>query len=222
MKTSSKYIKEQIKPTKKQTALELDQKVVDNLNWEKTAPLNPALDYIVVPQRNFAAEFKIGNNEVTSKRLWLVGVKDGKIEEIRSVGISTLTSMALGLVDPLKTPVPVEAVVNPETGKMRVVPGHQYIHAMEDYSFVKGENKRAVVKNPIILKADGSLQVYRAQFNDDKTMKVTTNAEGKHFVETAVDSMKRFSTAGTPSDELVASCTALLQEECGDDFYPLS
>lgn len=222
MKTSSKFIKEQVKPNRTQTALELDSKVADSLNWEKTAPLNPALDYVVVPQLNFAADFTIGKNAVVSKRIWLVGCQDGKPVEIRSVGISTLTSMALGQVDPLKAPVPVEAVLNPETGKMRVVPGHQYVHAMPDYSFLKSENKRGIVREPIILKADGSIQVYRAQFNDDKTMKVSKAADGKHFVETQVDAMKRFYTAGTPADDVVAACTALLKEECEDDFYPLS
>lgn len=216
MKTSNSLLNENIKPS---SSVEIKATLENTLNFERQDPLNPAYDYVVVPQQNFAAIYTIGKNQVISHRLWLVGFLGNEAKEIRSVGINTLTGMALAKYVDGQAHQPIEAVYM--DGKWRTVQGHRYIHAMDNYSFVKSENRRAIVKNPIIIKYEGSLPVYRAKFNDDKTMAHEPWGE-KQQVSVQIDSMKQFSTAGVPTEDLVKTAIEVLTRDCGSNFYPLS
>ena len=199
-----------------QTSLRPEQ--IDSLNFERATPLDPSLKYIAVPQKNFASTYDINGNEVVSQRIWLVGIDDtNTIKTIRSGAINTFRAMALGRVqEGVSAPV-VKAVLN-EQGKYRTQPGWQYIHAMNDSSFIKAEGDRAVVKNPVVIRANGSAEVYRAKFNQDRTMSVTDG-----IVDLTTDSMKFYTlTDETPSAEIVEACIEALQDTCGSNFYALS
>jgi hypothetical protein len=199
-----------------QTSLRPEQ--INSLNFERATPLDPSLKYIAVPQKNFASTYDINGNEVVSQRIWLVGIDDtNTIKTIRSGAINTFRAMALGRVqEGVSAPV-VKAVLN-EQGKYRTQQGWQYIHAMNDSSFIKAEGDRAVVKNPVVIRANGSAEVYRAKFNQDRTMSVTDG-----IVDLTTDSMKFYTlTDEKPSAEVVKACVEALQTTCGSNFYALS
>lgn len=220
MQTSKSIVKEKNKFSKN---LEIKSNLENTLNFERSTPLNPALTYVVIPQKNFSAVYNINGQDVVSPRLWLVGVDENEeLKEIRSVGVNTLTAMALGLVDYSKEPQPIEAVFNHDSGKWRVVPGHRYIHAMDSTEFVKAENKRAVVKKAVFLRNTGTPSVYTIKFNDDKTISTTDGENGKKYVNTQIAGMKMFETLSqVPSDELVQKCIAQVKKDCGANFYSL-
>lgn len=217
MKTSNSLLNEKINPSNQN--LEIKEALEKTLNFERQDPLNPVYDYVIVPQLNFAADYVINKKTVTSHRIWVVGFQGTEAKEIRSVGVNTLTAMALAkYIDGQEVPS-IEAVYM--DGKWRTVPGHKYIHAMSSYDFLKSENRRAVVKNPIILKYEGALPVYRAKFGEDKKM-MTEPWGDKKQVSVQLDSMKQFSTAGSPTEDLVKTAIEVLTRDCGANFYPLS
>lgn len=191
---------------------------INSLNFERATPLDPSLKYVVVPQKNFASDYTIDGDTVTSLRFWLVGIDDtNTIKTVRSVAFNTLRAMALGRVQE-GVPAPVVKAVLNEQGKYRTQQGWQYIHAMNDSSFIKAEGDRAVIKNPVIIRANGSAEVYRAKFNKDRTMSVTNG-----IIDLANDSMKFYTlTDETPSADVVKACVEALQTTCGSNYYPLS
>ena len=191
---------------------------INSLNFERATPLDPSLKYVAVPQKNFASTYDINGNEVVSQRIWLVGLDDtNTIKTIRSGAINTFRAMALGRVQE-GVPAPVVKAVLNEQGKYRTQQGWQYIHAMNDSSFIKAEGDRAVIKNPVVIRANGSAEVYRAKFNKDRTMSVTDG-----IVDLATDSMKFYTlTVEMPSADVVKACVEALQTTCGSNYYPLS
>lgn len=191
---------------------------INSLNFERATPLDPSLKYVAVPQKNFASDYTIDGDTVTSLRFWLVGLDDtNTIKTIRSVAFNTLRAMALGRVQE-GVPAPVVKAVLNDQGKYRTQQGWQYIHAMNDSSFIKAEGDRAVIKNPVVIRANGSAEVYRAKFNKDRTMSVTDG-----IVNLATDSMKFYTlTDETPSADVVKACVEALQTTCGSNYYPLS
>ena len=191
---------------------------INSLNFERATPLDPSLKYVAVPQKNFASTYVIDGDTVTSHRFWLVGIDDtNTIKTVRSVAFNTLRAMALGRVQE-GVPAPVVKAVLNEQGKYRTQQGWQYIHAMNDSSFIKAEGDRAVIKNPVVIRANGSAEVYRAKFNKDRTMSVTNG-----IVDLANDSMKFYTlTDETPSADVVKACVEALQTTCGSNYYPLS
>lgn len=191
---------------------------INSLNFERATPLDPSLKYVAVPQKNFASTYDINGNEVVSQRVWLVGLDDtNTIKTIRSGAINTFRAMALGRVQE-GVPAPVVKAVLNEQGKYRTQQGWPYIHAMNDSSFIKAEGDRAVIKNPVVIRANGSAEVYRAKFNADRTMSVTDG-----IVDLATDSMKFYTlTDEKPSAEVVKACVEALQTTCGSNYYPLS
>jgi hypothetical protein len=44
----------------------------------------------------------------------------------------------------------------------------------------------------------------------------------KQQVSVQIDSMKQFSTAGVPTEDLVRTAIEVLTRYCGSNFYPLS
>lgn len=202
--------------TKTSKSTDLKDALVRSLSFEKQQPLDPTLNYVIVPQKNFAAEYNIEGVTRISPRLWIVGIDGNNVlQTIRSVSINSLLGMAFqDVVD--GTPAPeIKAILKPDGG-YKPQQGWKYVHALDDSSFLKAEGKRAVVRKPIILRSLGNFEVWRGQFTDQKL--TATNG----YIDLTTDSMRKFRTDGVPSDAVVQQCVEALKAECGDDFYPLS
>ena len=194
----------------------ISDKQQESANFERTPLLDPALRWICPKQENFATKINIaGVGERISKRFWFGGLdENGKVVTVRSISVASLRAMALGLVkDGVDAPV-ISAVEN-EAGATRTAPGTSYIHAMNDTTWIKGENNYYVVKAPIALKPAGSAEVYQAKFEDGKMQAI----EGK--VELTTTNMKFFELVGAPTDAEVAEATAAIKLVAGDNFYAL-
>lgn len=194
----------------------ISDKQQDSANFERTPLLDPALRWICVPQENFATKVNIpGVGERISKRFWFGGLDDnGKIVTVRSISVASLRAMALGrVIEGVDAPV-ISAALN-EEGAVRTAPGTQYIHAMNDTTWIKGENHYYVVKAPIALKPTGSAEVYQAAFEDGKMQA----SDGK--VELTTTNMKFFELVSAPTAAEVEEATAAIKLVAGDNFYAL-
>ena len=185
-------------------------------NFERTPVLNPALRWIIPPQENCAVKMNItGVGERISKRIWAAGLNaDGNVESVRSISVASLRAMALGYVKEGVAAPEVSAVTNAE-GNLRTAPGTSYIHAMDDTTFIKGENNFYVVKESVAIQPAGSAEVYQAKFEEGKMQAV----DGK--VALVTTTMKFFNLLSTPTEAEVAAATAAIKEAVEDQFYAL-
>ncbi len=197
-------------------ARKINDKQQESVNFERTPLLDPALRWIAPAQENFAAEVNIPEvGKRISKRFWFAGLDaTGKVVSVRSISVASLRQMALGLVkEGVDAPV-ISATLNAE-GATRTAPGTQYIHAMADTSWIRGENHLYVVKSPIALKPAGAAEVYQAKFVEGKMQAI----DGKVALETT--NMKFFELLGAPTDAEIAAATEAIKDSVSDQFYAL-
>lgn len=194
----------------------ISDKQQDSVNFERTPQLSADLRWICPRQENFATKLNIaGVGERISKRLWFAGLdENGNVASVRSISVASLRAMGLGLVkDGIEAPV-VDAVVN-EEGATRTAPGTRYIHAMDDTSWIKGENHLYVVKTPTAIRPTGNEEVYQAAFEDGKMQAI----DGK--VQLTTTNMKFFALDKAPADYEIEKATAAIKQAVGDNFYAL-
>ena len=194
----------------------ITDKQQESVNFERTPVLDPNLRWIIPSQENCAVKMNItGVGERTSRRIWAAGLDaDGKVVSVRSLGVATLRAMALGLVkEGVAAPV-ISTTLNDE-GAVRTAPGTQYIHAMEDTTWIKGENHLYVVKKPTALKPAGSSEVYQAKFVDGKMQAVDGH------VELETTNMKFYQRLADPTAEEVKAAIEAISTSVGDNFYAL-
>lgn len=197
-----------------------DRKITDrqqeSVNFERTPALDPSLRWIVVPQENCAVKMNIaGVGERVSRRFWAAGLdENGVAVSVRSVGVATFRAMALGFVkDGVAAPI-ISATTN-ESGATRTAPGTQYVHAMEDTTWIKGENNLYVVKTPIAFKPAGTSEVYQAKFVDGKMQAVDGH------VELETTNMKFFSRLANPTEAEIKTAIDAIKLSVADNFYAL-
>lgn len=186
-------------------------------NFERTPVLDASLSWVCPAQENFATVINIlGVGPRVSKRFWFAGFDaDGVVRSVRSISVSSLRAMALGFVkEGIDAPV-ISAAVN-ESGATRTAPGTRYIHAMEDTSWIRGENNLYIVKEPIVLRAAGSAEVYQAKFEGGQMQKTD---DGKVALNTVT--MKFFEKIGVPTKEQLEAAAAAISMSEGDHFYAL-
>lgn len=194
----------------------ISDKQQESVNFERTPVLDPSLRWVVPAQENCAVKMNItGVGERTSRRIWAAGLDDNnKVISVRSLGVATLRAMALGLVkDGVAAPV-ISATKNDE-GATRTAPGTQYIHAMNDTTWIKGENHLYVVKQPVTIQPAGSSEVYQAKFIDGK-MQATDG-----HVELETTNMKFYNRLPDPSEADIKAATDAIKASVGDHFYAL-
>lgn len=196
-------------------ARKISDKQQESVNFERTPLLNPDLRWICPAQENFASEMKINGVDRVSKRIWFAGFNsDGIVASVRSISVASLRAMALGLVkDGIAAPV-ISTTVNAE-GATRTAPGTQYIHAMNDTTWIKGENHLYVVKTPVAIKSAGSAEVYVPHFSEGKMQTI----DGKVALET--NNMKFFELLSAPTDAEVAAAKEAIIASVGEHFYAL-
>jgi hypothetical protein len=185
-------------------------------NFERTPVLNPALRWIIPPQENCAVKMNItGVGKRISKRIWAAGLNaSGVVESVRSISVASLRAMALGYVKEGVNAPDIAATLNAE-GNLRTAPGTSYIHAMDDTTWIKGENNFYVVKTPVAIQPNGSAEVYQAEFKEGKMQAV----DGK--VSLTTTNMKFFSLLASPTDAEVEAAAAAIKEAVDDQFYAL-
>lgn len=195
----------------------IGDKLKATLQFEKSMPLDPSLEYVIVPQKNFATEHEIDNETRISPRLWLCGIDStNTLKTIRSISINTLLAMAFAEVVEGEAAPQVKA--RDDNGKWKPERGWKYVHALDDTSFIKPVDDRAVVYDAIALRSLGNREVYRSKFNEDRTMKVNNG-----YLELETGSMRKFQVSDLKvSKEVVDACIAALKKECGKNFYELS
>lgn len=213
-RTSNSLMTEKHDYAKEQT---IGDKLKASLMFEKSMPLDPSLDYVIVPQKNFATKHVIDNEERISPRLWLVGIDASNvIKTIRSISINTLLAMAFAEVVEGEAAPQVKA--RDDNGKWKPERGWKYVHALDDTSFIKPLDDRAVVYNAVVLNSVGNREVYRSKFNADRTMKVTNG-----YIDLETGPMRKFKLSDVKiSKDTVDACIAALQKECGKNFYAMS
>lgn len=197
-------------------ARKINDKQQESVNFERTPLLDPALRWIAPAQENFAAEVNIPEvGKRISKRFWFAGLDaTGKVVSVRSISVASLRQMALGLVkEGVDAPV-ISATLNAE-GATRTAPGTQYIHAMADTSWIRGENHFYVVKTPVALKPAGAAEVYQAEFKEGKMQAI----DGKVALTTT--NMKFFELVAAPTDAEIATAVEAIKDSANDQFYAL-
>lgn len=198
MATKSSIVIEKVTVLSDKSA-EISDAKMDRINFEGNQPLTEGLDYIVLPQKNFAAEFTVGGNKVTSQRFWIVGIDENdEPVEVRSVGISTLTAMACGWENNDR---PTVKTRTKDDGSLGIQSGLNWVYAMgtaSAHNFIKGEDHRYVVKTPAMINFTGNRNAYVASFEDDHTLKHNGDT-----VVLEVRSLKTFTRGEVPSDEQI-------------------
>jgi hypothetical protein len=194
----------------------ISDKQQESVNFERTPVLDPNLRWIVPAQENCAVKMNItGVGERTSRRIWAAGLDaNGKVVSVRSLGVATLRAMALGFVrEGVAAPV-ISTTLNDE-GAVRTAPGTQYVHAMEDTTWIKGENHLYVIKSPVALKPTGSSEVYQAKFVDGKMQAVDGH------VELETTNMKFYQRLADPTADEAKAAAEAITSSVGENFYAL-
>lgn len=188
----------------------------ESANFERTPILSDKLRWVCPPQENCAVKMNItGIGERISKRLWFAGFNaEGEVESVRSISVASLRAMALGLVKEGVDAPKIAASVNAE-GATRTAPGTPYVHAMEDSSFIKGENNLYVVKQGVAIKPAGSAEVYNPLFEEGKMQ----SEDG--LVKLTTSNMKFFELLDAPTEEEVAKAAEAIKASVDDQFYAL-
>lgn len=197
-------------------ARKITDKQQESVNFERTPLLDPALRWVIPAQENCAVEMNIaGVGKRTSRRIWAAGLNsDGVAESVRSLGVATLRAMALGLVKE-GVAAPVIAATTNEDGTIRAASGTQYIHAMEDTSWIRGENNLYVIKAPVAVKPTGSAQVYQAHFEEGKMQAV----DGHVALDTV--NMKFYQRLSDPTEAEIVAAKAAIESSVPENFFPL-
>lgn len=194
----------------------ISDKQQESVNFERTPLLDPNLRWVIPAQENCAVEMNItGVGKRTSRRIWAAGIDEkGVVISVRSLGVATLRAMALGFVKE-GVPAPVISTILNDAGAIRTAPGTQYIHAMEDTTWIKGENHLYVVKSPVALKPTGASEVYQAKFADGKMQAVDGH------VELETTNMKFYQRLSDPTADEVKAAVEAIVASVGDNFYAL-
>lgn len=185
-------------------------------NWWRPSFYNADLTYIVVPQKNFASVWTIMGVERISARLWLAGIDNkGEIKEVRSIAVASLLDMGYGWADMEEEPIVHTFVDN--GGRIRIAHGQRFVRAIEDYSFVKSENRRYVVESPAAIIFTGKHNMYHATFTEDQQLNVDEN--GNVILE--IKPVNTFKRVANPTDEMVAEALSACRCTGRSNFYAL-
>lgn len=200
-------------------ALNISEKQEQSINAPRNAPLDPALHYVIVPQKNTAVNYRIiidGTPQVRpSKRFFCVGFDDqGNFVEVRTVGVSTLRGMAYAFKEDGKAAPTIHVEINDE-GNYRSAQGTSYVRAMDDTRFITAKDLRALVEKPVTFRALGQREAYASKFDNGKMV-----VNGDLAVLDIVN-LKLFKKDSDPTEAEVTTALKACKEIGGDNFYEL-
>lgn len=192
-----------------------------SVNFEARVPLTLGHRHVIVPQKNTGKEFDIpGVGKRTSKRLVAVELDENdNVLAIRTIGVSSLRGIAFEEITSSSAPAPViEAVQDPENKKWKAAPGSYKVRAINDSSFIKGEDKRYIVRNAVTVIPERVCTVWGPEFSDGQLV----HKSGKVSLQKN-DRFYFYSLGLRPTDELVAKCVKAIADDpkVSANFYSL-
>ena len=200
--------------------LAISDKQEASVNFEARVPLTLGHRHVIVPQKNTGKTFDIpGVGKRTSKRLIAVELDENdNVLSIRTIGVSSIRGIAFAEVKSALDAAPeIEAVQDPETKAWKAAPGSYKVRAINDSSFIKGEDHRYIVRNAVTIVPEDLVQVWGPEFKDQQLVVKA----GKVGLQKN-DRFYKYSLGLRPTDELVAKCMeAVMKDPISANFYSL-
>lgn len=196
---------------------EVKDSVFTSANFEAHTPLKTGVNYVIIPQNNFAAKYVINRREFTGARFYIVELDaENKPVEIRSISASSLMGTYVSLIIDPEAKMPTWPTKVTDHGLRADV---QYARTMPcgTVSFLKGVEiggaKRLQIVKPVMFKIlrQGACAVpaYEEAENKFGFHDVVTDDEG--MAVAAKQSMYSFSDVEDVPAKVLTTVTAALK-----------
>lgn len=204
------------------------ENVINSANSAVGMPLIIGARYVLVPQKNFCAQYDIEGNVVTGARFYLIELDDAsQPTQIRTISASSLMNRYVSLIDSPDDEVPTfETRVNAD-GYLRAKDLHQ-VSAIPGgtASFMKGvksedENRLEIIKGIVLTplrRGDVATVGYEKRAEGAKGANVKTNEDGRAVCDVR-ENVYTFADVANATKEMVDTCVKLLKGM--DHFYGL-
>lgn len=168
----------------------VSDEAVRSANFEPNQPLDYGVRHIIIEQNNTSVDYDIpGVGVRSSARFWAGAVKGNKVLALRTIGNASMRAMGFKEKTAAdKTAPEILAIQNAE-GKWRAERGVDYIHALNDTSFIKGENNRLYITTPVAIIPRRRGNVWTSAFESDgsRNMKHKQNEAGDDILDLTIN-----------------------------------
>lgn len=149
-------------------SLNITKQQEESANFEPSTPLNYGAEHIIVEQQNTGVDYDIpGVGTRTSKRFWAGEFDGDELVSLRTIGVSSLRGIAFEEKTSTSQAAPIiEAVQRSSDKSWHAAAGSYKVRALDDTSFIKGENLRYVVTKAVTVIPQRRATVFTAQYKD--------------------------------------------------------